>query len=163
MKSVKYILILAGLSVLYFLWQFVSATIESGLPKYPLYYIASVLEIILGYLTYRFAGTQLARRLPFLVALIYILCFGIPIVLYYTKIGILWQVGGSQTWYILSALIFWLVRIIRHRSLKTETVSTVGNVEQLESLSKGLVLFILIMAILFAPLLIFAFLMTLLS
>ena len=159
MKSIKYIAILSAFLVAFFIWQFVSVAMEHGLPRYSLYYIASIIEIVLGYLTIRFVGTPLGKRYPRLMLLIYGLCFGLPIALFYLKIGILWQVGGSQLWYMLSTFIFSLVRIIKQRSTGTDNVSILGDVEQLENLSKGLILFVLIMAIIFVPLLIFIFLM----
>jgi hypothetical protein len=68
------------------------------------------------------------------------------------KIGILWQVGGSQLWYVLSALVFWLIGYIKQRSLRKEELPEGATLT--ENVSKAIVLFTLIMAILFGPILI---------
>jgi hypothetical protein len=164
MKSIKYTLIFISLLAIYYIWGFIAALIEHGLPEYPVYYIASILEMVLGYLTYKFTKTEIAKQHRLLIGLVYVLCFGIPIALYYSKTGILWQVAGSQQWYILSTLGFFGFNYIKQQNLKKKLVEDLAETELVvESYSKGLFWFVLIMVILFAPILISVFLVILLS
>ena len=148
MKSMKYTLIIWVLMFMVFLWQLVSAVTQRGLPPYPLYYVSSILEIVLGLLTIRF-GSRLAKKSPIVLVLIIALCFGAPIVFHYSRIGILWQTGGSEWWYMLSLAVFNFVRLVRKTPAVRDT-----------PLAKGFVLYLLVMIAIFLPIFILVLLLS---
>lgn len=134
----KYTKILSAVAVVAALWLIVSAVLESGLPRYPLYYIASVTEIGLAFLTHRLQKAELSKRSPILPLILLVLCFATPIVLSRLNVGIIWQAGGSQLWYVVSLVMFDFVRNIRKTSPETGS-------SFMESASKGVVLAYLVL------------------
>ena len=140
LKTMKYTKILAILIVLFYLYQFVEAIVKHGLPRYPIYYVASIVEAILGYLTVRFMYTPLAKRRPFLVLLIVVFSIGIPVTFYYWNVDSLWQMSGSHVWFFISGMVSWSFTGIK----KMSTLPGLSDSAQIqEEGTKGIVLLIL--------------------
>jgi len=132
----------------FLLCQFISAVVERGMPTQPLYYVFAAIGILLGFLTYRLTRTNIAKQRPVLVLVAVVLCIGVPIACYYSGIDILRQISGSQFWYILSLLGFEGFAYTKKLRSRTEPTQAEENTEYM---SKGLVLYILVMAVLFLP------------
>jgi hypothetical protein len=152
MKFAKYTAILLALILLYSLVQLVCAIVERGLPTQPAYYLALVVGIGLGFLNYKLftflplklANTKLkkAKLVLILPLALMVFCIVVPIVMYNSNINILRTMSGAQFWYFISFIGLWLYWMIKRARAGTELTEA----EQThEYMSKGLVLFIVVM------------------
>ena len=152
----KYSTIIAGLGLVYFVARWIAAVVEHGMPPYPLYYIASVIEVVLAYFTMRFSRRCTTRRKRALLLLFMAVCYAAPIVFVNLKVDVLWQAGGSQVWYLVAMLSFWLIPRFRKELFASQ------NTEQdefAEDGSKAIIIFMLVMLIFFVPIMILIWLL----
>lgn len=80
--------------------MFLVEVFKMGVPKYPLYYISSIIEAVLGYLAFRFYKKKPKGRLRLFGGLFFLICFLMPIILHNVKSDFLWQLEGSELWFI---------------------------------------------------------------
>jgi hypothetical protein len=151
-----------ALILLYLLGQFVWAALERGLPTQPVYYIASVVEIGLGFLTYKlisflprkFTKLKAAKLFSILPLALMTFCLGIPIAMYHSNIEVLKPAGAAWIWYIVSGMTLGLYTTIRKTLSTTEPTP---EEQDIEYMSKGLFLFIVVMGSLFLVLILIVF------
>lgn len=132
----------AGMAIVW-LWLFLDKLFQSGWPQYPLYYLGSAVEIGLAVLTYKLlnaARVRGSRGLLAMVSLFSLLCFFTPRALSNYKTGILWQVGGSEFWYLLSVLLLFMFRNGKNRIWRTASPGEPQVMNNIEAQSKGVVL-----------------------
>jgi hypothetical protein len=150
----KYTAILTIIWGLYFLWQFVSAVIErGGLPTRPLYYIASVVEIGLGIMTYRWQyklqKANITKGRPFFwIFVIMLLCIAVPVVFYNLNIEFLRPMGGTQMWYIFTTMAFLLYIIVKRKRSGVELTIAEKKVESINKINVFISIVVIIILIL---------------
>jgi hypothetical protein len=170
MKFAKYTAILLALILLYSLVRLVWAIVERGLPTQPVYYLALVVGIGLGFLNYKLftflplklANTKLkkAKLVLILPLALMAFCIVVPIVLYNSNITILRTMSGAQFWYFISFIGLWLYWMIKRARAGTELTEA----EQTHEYAlKGLSLSLLIIASLFLLVFLILFLIISLS
>ena len=151
----KFTVIFIALMGVFFIWRFIPAAVELGLPTHPVYYIFAVIAVILGFLTHRFSRSNIAQRWPILTVLVFLVYIGITTGLYYTGIEILTQIGSSQFRYILSILGFegfvYVKKLHSRKELNKQE-------EMLESASKGLFGMMIALLVACLPILVLALL-----
>ena len=74
------------------------------MPKYPIYYIASIIEAILGYLSFRFYKNKPKGWLRLFGSLFFLICFLMPIIFHNIESDVLWQTGGSELWFLFAGI-----------------------------------------------------------
>lgn len=154
----KYTAIFTAAMGLLWIWRFISAVMERGLPTHPVYYISAAIGVYIGYLTYRLTKKKITKRRYVLIP---VSLTTIAIAFNVSGVEILRQIGGGLFfWYLLSGLGFYEYLIIRQWSSKKEITE---SQQMIEDVSKGISLLILVFALIFAPFLVFIFLMMLLS
>ena len=150
----KYTVIFVILAGLYWIWQFVSAVVERGLPTHPVYYVFAVIGVILGFLTYRLAKSNVTKR-RYVIMLVSLIV--LAIVFCYTGVAILQYIGsGLFFWYMLSFLGFYGYFMIRKWSSKKKLTEAEEN---LEHASKGFSIAMIFLIIILMPALLIIFLL----
>jgi hypothetical protein len=134
----KYIAILLSLFWLFFLWQFISAVVERGLPTNPVYYIFAVIGVIFGFFASRLDRIKdTRRRFAIVTVVVTFSLLIVSIVFYNSGVEILRLIGGGLFfWYIFSLMGFGVYYSFRKwRSNKKFTKAE----EDTEYLAKGLI------------------------
>jgi len=149
-QSLKYTKILWTLTALVILVIGISRVIGFGLPQHPVYYVASTIEIVLGYLTVRFTKKRIASRLPIRPLLIALISIGVPIALSFSEVGKIWQVGGSYVWYLFSWAMFFVIPMIRNGFGTVQNAEANDDTDLTEYSSKQIFLTILVFVVLFS-------------
>jgi chromate transport protein ChrA len=154
----KYTAILMAIMGSWWIYRFISAAAERGLPTHPLYYISAAIGIIIAFLSFRLTKAHVNKRRYSLIPLfIFIITIGLNAL----GVELLHQIGaGLFFWYLLSGLGFYGYYLIKQWSSRKEL--TEGE-QMLEDLNKGVALYFLVLTILFTPLLIFVFIMMLIT
>ena len=142
----KYTVISMVLCGLFFLGRLIVAVMERGWPTQPLYYMSSVIEIGLGFLTYKLLRSKTPKRMAVLVVVLMLLCIGIPVVFYNFDIEFLKPIGGAQIWYLFTIIAFGVYGIRRRKVFGTELTRSAE--ERIESFSKIIVFILPIMIVL---------------
>jgi hypothetical protein len=150
----KYTLIIIVLAALFYLWRFISAVVERGLPDSPIYYVSSVVGVIISYISFKLLSNiqkgstkhRIFAIAPFFILLILSLVFN------NSGINILRQIGsGIFFWYLLSMLGFSGYLSIKKWRLKSEHSE---SDETMEYMSKGFVLSIFALLLALIPIII---------
>lgn len=142
----KYSIGLIAILLIFYLWKFISAVIERGLPTHPLYYISAVIGVVIGFLTCRLTLANIAKRR---YALIPLVIFIIAIIFDLIGVEMLRQIGsGLFFWYLISyAGFLGFAYIKKWRSCKQLTEAE----ETLEYTSKGLFFIVICFIIALLP------------
>lgn len=116
--------ILVIFAEIYLVWLVVSGTIK-GLPTGPVFWIAVVVEVVLGFLTYnaykRYLTDKSYRLWNFLVLALTFIGVVTPIALFFA-VHSLKPAGGTWIIYLLTANSFYLYRIIKKEPMSRQDV-----------------------------------------
>ncbi len=122
---VKVIRILVIFAEIYWGGVIVSGIIRRGLPANPVFWIAVVIEVALGFLTYnaykRYLTNKSYKRWNFIILALTVIGIGAPIILFYT-VDFLKPAGGTWVIYLFTANSFYLYRIIKKEPMSRQDV-----------------------------------------
>lgn len=152
----KYTAILIALYGLFWIWRFISAAVERGLPTHPVYYISAVVGGIVGFLSYRLAKSGVTKRRYLLIPLLVLV---INIAFGYTGIETLQYIGsGLFFWCTLSFLGFYGYCSIRKWGVNKESKDSSNN--PVEAMSIGMVILIGLMVLVFGIVMIIVYILS---
>jgi hypothetical protein len=104
----------------------INALVRHGLPDSPVFWVAFVIEVILGVITYqvfrRYLADKSVRRWHLLHSLLTIIGFVAPIILFCT-VDFLKPAGGTWVFYLLTVNSFYIYRIITKQPMTRQDVS----------------------------------------
>jgi hypothetical protein len=116
----------------------VSGFIQSGFPTNTIFWIATVVEIGLGYLTYAVFKQYLSKRnykyYNYVILLLTIIGIGLPLTLYYT-VNALKTAGGTWLIYLLTVNSFYFYRVIKKEPMTRSDIPPISQ-KRLLSITK---------------------------
>jgi hypothetical protein len=117
--------ILIILAEIFWVGLIISGTIQRGLPTNPVFWIAVVIEVALGFLTYnaykRYLVNKSYKRWNLIILVLTVIGIGVPIALFYL-VDFLKPAGGTWIIYLLTVNSFYLYRIIKKEPISRQDV-----------------------------------------
>lgn len=122
---IKVVRVLIIFAEIYWVGVIVSGVIKRGFPTNPIFWAATIIEVALGFLTYRIYKQYLVdksyKHWHFLILALTVIGIGAPITLFYTT-DFLKPAGGTWVIYLLTANSFYLYRIIKKEPISRQDV-----------------------------------------
>ncbi len=122
---VKAISLLIIFNEIFLVGLIISSTIQRGIPTNPVFWVATIIEVTLGFLTYSAYKQYLINKSyklwNFLILALTIIGIGTPITLFYT-VDFLKPMGGTWGFYVLTANSFYLYRIIKKEPILRQDI-----------------------------------------
>jgi len=122
---VKVMRILVIFTEIYWVGDIISGIIQRGLPTNPIFWIATLIEVTLGFFTYRVYKQYLVdknyKRWNFLILALTVVGVGLPIIFYYI-VDFLKPAGGTWVIYLLTVNSFYLYRVIKKQPISRQDI-----------------------------------------